>query len=143
MTIQLRRIARTALVLFLAALTLAVTADARPRRDRVAGRWELLGERTVNDRVDHDVLTVTAARGTFRSLKLEVRDRAVQFHKVTVHFGDGEKQEIELRTVIPAGGESRVIDVEGRDRVIRTIEFTYDAQSLGGKKARVLIFGKN
>jgi hypothetical protein len=142
MSRELRTLARTALV-FLAVLTLALAADARPRRDRMAGKWELLGERSVSDKVDHDVLTVTAARGTFRALKLEVRDRGVQFRNVTIHFGDGEKQEVELRNVIPAGGESRVIDVEGRDRVIRTIEFTYDAQSLGGKRARVLVFGQN
>jgi hypothetical protein len=45
--------------------------------------------------------------------------------------------------VIPAGGESRIIDVEGHDRAIRSIEFRYDAQSLLGKKARVLVYGKN
>jgi len=47
---------------------------------------------------------------------------------VKIHFGDGETQDVELRNVIPAGGESRVIDVEGRDRAIRSIEFRYDAQ---------------
>ena len=138
---KLSTLALTALVLFLAALG---TADARPRRERPMGpRWELLGERTVTDKADHDVLPVTAARGTFRSLKLEVKGRAVQFHSVKIHFGDGETQEVELRDVIPAGGESRVIDVEGRDRVIRSIEFRYDAQSLLGKKAVVKVYGRN
>ena len=138
---------RTA-ALSLAALVLILLAagsvDARPRRDRPVGpRWELRGERTVTDKVDHDTLPVTAARGTFHSLKLEVRGRAVQFHSVKIHFGDGETQDVELRNVIPAGGESRVIDVEGRDRVIRSIEFRYDAQSLLGKKAVVKVYGKN
>ena len=76
--------------------------------------------------------------------KLEVLDRAVQFRFMKLHFANGETQNVELRDVIPAGGESRVIDVEGvGDRVIRTVEFSYDAQSLGGKKARVRVFGKN
>jgi hypothetical protein len=139
---KLQTLALTALVLTLAVLA-AGTAEAR-RRDRPVGpRWEFLGERTVTDKADHDILPVTVARGTFRSLKLEVRDRAVQFHSVKIHFGDGETQDVELRNVIPAGGESRIIDVEGHDRVIRSIEFRYDAQSLLGKKARVLVYGKN
>jgi hypothetical protein len=140
---KLRTVALALAALVLTFLVVG-SADARPRRDRPVGlRWEFLGERTVTDKADHDVLPVTAAQGTFRALKLEVRDRAVQFHSVKIHFGDGETQEVELRNVIPAGGESRVIDVEGRDRVIRSIEFRYDAQSLLGKKARVLVYGRN
>lgn len=137
---KLTTLALTALVLF----TVLAAGTAEARRGRPAGpRWEFLGERTVTDKADHDVLTLTAARGTFRSLKLEVRGRAVQFHSVKIHFGDGETQDVELRNVIPAGGESRVIDIEGRDRVIRSIEFHYDAQSLLGKKAVVKVYGKN
>lgn len=106
-------------------------------------RWELLGSLSVSDAVDHDTLVVTAARGTFRRLKLEVHDRAVQFRQMTIHFANGGDQNVELRRVIPAGGESRLIDIEGRgDRVIRSIEFTYDAQSLGGK-ATVKVWAKN
>jgi hypothetical protein len=106
-------------------------------------RWEFLGERTVTDRADHDVIPVTAARGTFRALKIFVKDRAVQFPDIKVHFADGETQDLAIRNVIPAGGESRVIDVRGRDRVIRSVEFRYDAQSLFGKSARVQLFGLN
>lgn len=134
------RLRLTALALAALAL-IAVAADARPRRDR---HWESLGTLTVSDAKDHDVLAVTRAQGTFRSLKLEVQVRAVQFRSMKIHFANGETQDVELRDVIPAGGESRVIDVEGvGDRVIRSIELTYDAQSLGGKKARVRVYGKN
>jgi hypothetical protein len=135
---------KTFALMALVLLTILAAGTAEARRGRPVGpRWELLGERTVTDKADHDTLPVTAARGTFRSLKLEVRGRAVQFHSVKIHFGDGETQDVELRNVIPAGGESRVIDVEGRDRVIRSIEFRYDAQSLLGKKAVVKVYGKN
>lgn len=105
--------------------------------------WELLGERTVSDGLDHDVIQVTAAKGDFKSLKLAVRGLAVQFRSMRIHFGDGSEQAVELRDVIPAGGESRVIDVEGRDRVIRRVEFTYDAQTRRGKRALIRLFGRN
>lgn len=107
---------------------------------RARGGWELLGEKVVTDRLDRDVVVVTAAEGRFRAIRIEVRDRPVQFHKVVVNFGDGTSREIELRRVIRAGGQSRRIDLPGAARVIRSIEFVYDAQSLGGS-ARVLVFG--
>jgi hypothetical protein len=133
-----------ALLLFAVTLCLlaSTTLEARPRRGGGGGGWELLGTRTVTDRADHDVITARF-QGTFRSLKIKVEGRAVQFRDVKVHFGNGDVQDVELREVIPAGGESRVIDIDGRDRVIRSVELKYDAQSLGGKRAVVKVFGKN
>jgi len=98
----------------------------------------------VTDKLDHDTIVVTGARGEFRHLQFRVFERAVQFHKVVVHFGDGESQELALREVIRAGGRSRVIDLEGRARGIRSIDFWYDAQSIGhGKGALVKVFGQH
>ena len=63
---------------------------------------------------------------------------------LVVHFGDGSDQTLDLRDVIPAGGHSRIIDLEGGDRVIRSIDFWYDAQSIGrGKGATVRVFGQH
>ncbi len=136
--------ALTLLALVLMTLALPGTAEARRWRDRGDRHWEVLGTLTVSDDRDHDVLPVTAARGTFRSIKLEVLDRNVQFRDMKVHFANGETQDVALRDVIPAGRESRTIDIEGRgDRTVRSIELRYDAQSLVGKKARVRIYGKN
>jgi hypothetical protein len=103
--------------------------------------WELLGTRTVTDRIDHDTIAA-GHQGTFRSIKITVGRRAVQFRDVKIHFANGDVQDVELRNVIPAGGESRVIDVEGHDRVIRSIELWYDAQTRG-KRAVVKVYGKN
>ena len=119
---------------------IVITADASAAR---RPHWELLGQRAVSDRVDHDVISVTAAEGTFRALKLRVKDRAVQFRDMKIHFSNGHVQDVELRHLIPAGGESRVIDIRGHDRAVRSVEFWYDAQSLAGKKAEVELYGLN
>ena len=105
------------------------------------GKWKKIGSRTVTDRMDHDVIPVGAERGHWRAVKFVVKKRAVEFHDVQLVFGDGTRQEVRLRAVIQAGGESRVIDLVGDRRVIKRIEFTYDAQSLGGE-ALVKVFGK-
>lgn len=120
------------------ALLILLTFTAVPS---LAGpRWVKLGERDVTDRVDYDTIVVTAARGDFKALKIRVRNRAVQFREVKVHFANGQVQELALRDVIPAGGESRVLDLMGTDRVITKITFKYDAQSLGAR-ARVIVYG--
>ena len=103
--------------------------------------WVLLGQRTVTDRADHDLIPVTASRGDFRSIKLTVQRAAVDFHRVVVHYGNGSDQEIALRNTIPAGGESRAIDLTGGDRVIRSVEFWYDANTFRGRRAVVRLFG--
>ncbi len=108
-----------------------------------ASEWVVLGERTVTDRLDHDTIVVTAARGDFSAIRLTVHRRAVDFHRVVVHFANGGDQEIALRATIPAGGESRVIDLRAGERVIRSIDLWYDARSLAGRKAVVRVFGRS
>lgn len=108
------------------------------------GRWTLLGTRTVTDRVDHDTVMVTDRRGTFDAVKFAVRGRSVDFHRVVIHFGSGADQTVEMRDTIRAGGESRAIDVDGRDRVIRSIDFWYDANTVGrGGRATVRVLGRH
>ena len=107
-----------------------------------AGNWLLLGERVVSDRLDHDSIAVTAGRGDLTAIKLTVHRRAVDFHRVVVHFANGGDQEVELRATIPAGGESRVIDLVGGDRVIRSIDLWYDARAIRGRQAVVRVHGR-
>jgi hypothetical protein len=42
---------------------------------------------------------------------------------------------------IAAGGETRAIDLEGNDRVIRSVEFWYDANTIRGRQAQVRVYG--
>ncbi len=118
------------------AIILSTPAFSQP------GKWTLLGERLVNDRLDRDVIPVTAAKGDFKSLVIRVKGASVYFKKVVVVYGNGERDEIELRNTIPAGGSSRVIDLKGHDRIIREIEFWYDANTIRGRKAMVRVFGR-
>jgi hypothetical protein len=131
-----KKLATVSTLLALALLALLPTPAA-------AGKgWKFLGERTVTDRLDHDSIAVTVAAGDFTALQIRVKGVAVQFHSVKIRFGNGETQEVALREVIRAGGASRVIDVAGGDRVIRSVEFWYDSQSVRGRPALVRLFGR-
>jgi hypothetical protein len=106
-------------------------------------RWEKLGERRVNFGVDHDEIMVTAAEGRFSALKIMVKKGGINMHKMVVHFGDGSSEEIDLRNDIPAGGESRVIDLPGKKRVIRKVVFWYDTKNFADRKAEVELWGRH
>jgi hypothetical protein len=130
---------RRTILALMVVLPCAVSATAAQ-----SGRWELLGARTVTDRADHDTVKVGEAKGNFTAIKIEVQRRAVRFKRVVIHFRNGDDQKVELRDTIPANGESRVIDIDGKDRVIRSIEFWYDAQSLGrGGQSTVRVLGRD
>ncbi len=106
-------------------------------------RWEKLGERKVNFAVDRDEILVTASEGRFTALKILVKKGAINLHKVVVHFGDGSEQEVETRDEIRAGGESRVINLEGNRRVIRKVVFVYDTKNFADKRAEVELWGRH
>jgi hypothetical protein len=124
----------------LGALAMLATIGCGGNRAGRSSDWVLLGQRAVSDRVDHDVVNV-GSRGDFRRIKFTVQRSSVDFHRVVVHFGNGADQRIDIRQTIPAGGETRAIDLDGRDRVIRSIDFWYDANTLRGRDAQVRVFG--
>lgn len=135
-----KRLAGFTVVLAMIGLAMATSAPLAAQRAR---DWALLGERTVTDRGDHDTVAVSGVRGTFTAVKFEVQRHAVDFQRVVIHFGNGDDQKVELRDTIRAGGETRVIDIEGANRVIRSIDFWYDANTIGrGGRAVVRALGR-
>lgn len=103
-------------------------------------QWVFLGQRQVSDRVDHDVIAVTAERGAFTRIRLTVQRASVDFRRVVIHYANGADEDVELRNTVPAGGETRAIDLKGGDRVIRSVEFWY-ANMGRGRTAVVRLFG--
>jgi hypothetical protein len=128
---------KTRLLLILMTLTMTVCS-----LNGQGVKWRFLGERAVNDRIDHDIIMVTATRGDMNALQIRVRGASVDFHRVVIVYGNGRRQEIELRHTIPASGNSRVIDLIGDDRVIKSVEFWYDANTIRGRKAIVRLYGR-
>lgn len=106
------------------------------------GGWTRLGERTVNHAVDRDEIRVGARDGDFRQIKLVVRQRAVTFRDVKVHYANGGVEDVVLRRQVPAGGETRAIDLRGTDRVIEKVVFFYNTRRARGKRAVVQLYGR-
>lgn len=117
------------------AMSFTFKSDLRP--------WELLGTRKIDYALDRDEIVVTAAEGKFTGLKFKVNRSAINLHKVVVHFGNGEEQELAHRHTIPAGGESPVIDLPGNKRIIQKVVFWYDTKNVAARKGVVELWGRH
>lgn len=104
--------------------------------------WTELGSAKVHGAADYDEIWVTASRGDFTAIKLFVENEGIDFDRVVVHFANGGKDEMIIRNFIPAGGETRVLDLKGGDRVIRKVVFYYKSNALTRKKAKVILYGR-
>ena len=107
-----------------------------------SAQWEDLGSKEVTDRAETDVFHL-ATEGQFHALRFRVTRAPVRFYRMEVTYGNGEKDTIEIRSLVRAGGSSRVIDLRGRDRFLRSVKFWYEAASVGrGRRATVTLFGR-
>jgi hypothetical protein len=112
-----------------------------PSRAVAAPDWELLGTRRVSFAADRDVIQVGAREGRFDAIKIEVEGGDIEMYDVRVVFTDGETWSPTTRLRFRAGSWSRTIDLPGRARAIRRIEFFYrSAVRRGG--ATVRVFGR-
>lgn len=105
-------------------------------------KWERLGTRAVNYKIDADNIHVGAKEGGFTKLKVVVTGGALNMHKMVVTYMNGGKDEIQLRHNFKKGSGSRIIDLNGGKRLIKNIRFFYDTKNLARGKAKVTVFGR-
>jgi len=108
-----------------------------------AKQWVLLGQTTVDGQRDRDKIVLGRAEGRFQSIQLRVTGGPVEFQRVVVYYGNGTKEEVEVRENIRAGGQTRAIDLRGNDRVINSVEFLYSKGTWRpGVRPKVAIYGR-
>jgi hypothetical protein len=106
------------------------------------GDWELLGRKEVSFIVERDTIEVGRAEGRFHALKLVVEGAPVEMRDIRVTFGDGSTFHPETRLNFAANSVSRTIDLPGRGRVIRKIDFLYRKTSGIFRVATVTVYGR-
>lgn len=107
-----------------------------------AGPWTLLGSCKVHGHKDYDEIVVTGSQGDFKAIKLFVQNEGIDFDRIVVHYGNGSTDKIDIRNFVAAGGETRVIDLAGGDRIIRKVVFYYKSNAATSKKGKVLLYGR-
>ncbi|HEY0990320.1 MAG TPA: hypothetical protein VGD80_24880 [Kofleriaceae bacterium] len=128
------------IVLFAALGAIAAGAGTAHAQRWDSKGWVKLGEREVNGRVDHDRITVGRHDGKFTKLTLYVEKSDLELLDFEITFGNNEKFHPEVRHVFREGSRTRVIDLPGDERTIKTIDLRYKNLP-GGGRARVEVWG--
>lgn len=130
----------TLMILFFS-ITVIAQQVSQPRAG-TRGSWRILGTTQAKYTIDHDAIIILGPYDYFRKLKFKVTDAPLNMQRMIVRFDDGGLPEnIEVRYNIPQGGESRVIDLRGGRRKLKTVEFWYDTKGLLRGRANVTLFG--
>lgn len=126
----------TAMIIVVIGCSSSKTASAEP-----PARWEVLGEKKVNYRVDRDVMNVRG-RDTYKQIRIAVDGASLNMYRATIYFENGGSQDVDLRNNFGRGSSSRVIDLNGKRRKIDKIIFWYDTKDRSHRKATVTVWGK-
>jgi len=103
--------------------------------------WEELGCQKVGFLIDRDVVKVGRREGRFKAIRLDVSGNAVYMEDLKVVYGNGAPDDIPVRSEIRDGGQTRALDLKGRDRVIDRVEMVYRAKPNFKGSAKVCVYG--
>lgn len=98
----------------------------------VSAQWVQLGSKELPDRSNSGSWEVGKDKGEFKKVKLSVKDGKVDLVAITVKYMDGRMESFKCRGQIKAGGETREIDLTGKDRFILRVTAAYIASTNRG-----------
>lgn len=104
--------------------------------------WYLLGKRKVNGLADHDRIDVGAGAGTFDKIRLHVTGNDLMIYDLDVRYGNGARDDLPVRLLIPQGGYTRAIDLRFNNRFIRYVDFNYGKFADGDGATWVELYGQ-
>ncbi|HEY0482109.1 MAG TPA: hypothetical protein VGD37_31535 [Kofleriaceae bacterium] len=102
--------------------------------------WTLLGERTVDGRIDHDRIDVGRYEGKFSKLTIVVENSDLELIDLSIKFERGAPWHPAVSHYFREGQRTRAIDFPGDERTIKRIDFTY-RNLPGGGRAKVAVYG--
>ena len=103
--------------------------------------WTKIGQKSVNFLKQKDRIKVIGA-DRFTAVKFSVKNAPFKLNKVELVFENGDKQTVNYDANIKEEGESSVIDIDGKERCLKTIGFTYSPlTTLKDKNAQLEIWG--
>src|SRR5688572_8836973 len=99
------------------------------RHDGARDGWDLLGRTTVDSRrgVDNDVIRLGKSAGRFKRLDFRVDGGDIELYNVRVVYHNGDTRDINFRHMFDRRGRTRSHDLEGDERTLREVQFSYRA----------------
>jgi hypothetical protein len=125
----------------------ATAADAQSRRDRDRGKdggdnWQRLGCERVSNRGDLSTIKVGRREGRFKAIRLEAKGNSISILDLKVIYANGDPDNLQVRSEINEGDQTRPLDLRGRERAIDSIEITSrkDFRGPGRGRAEVCVY---
>jgi hypothetical protein len=104
--------------------------------------WDKIGVKAVDYMIDRDVIDLKDSPTAYKALKIKVDRGTINIHKATVHFANGETQDVTLPDVLTKDNDGQFIDLKGNERKINKIVFWYDTKSSNKEKALVEVWAR-
>ena len=123
-------------------LILLLSSFSSPPTSTIASKWEKLGSRSVDFKIDRDVIQIGAKEGKFSKLKLNVTGGSLNMQKMKIEYYSGQIEVVNLKHKFTRKSSSTTIDIDGRKRRIKNIVFWYATSNRSKRKAKVTVFGK-
>ncbi len=128
--------------LFISLVIISFSCGSTRNSIAVEEGWELLGETKAGFIRETDVINVNS-RNQFTAIRFKVEAAEIKLSELGVFFEGGDKLSPAVDETIPAGKESRLIELAADGRTITKIELKYrTVGSIIKKKANILVFGK-
>jgi len=90
------------------------------------GTWVELGCQQVSlFKKDRDSVNVGRREGRFKAIRLHVRGADVEILDLTVVYGNGEPDKLEVRQFLREGERTRPLDLKGWERAIKQVDLVY------------------
>ncbi|WP_300698658.1 hypothetical protein [Bacteroides sp.] len=140
-----KRLSRISFIVLV--MTLLISGSSGVYAQEV-GRWEKLGERSVDLFIDKDIIEC-GHKGTFTAIRFHVAKAPVNFMRVLVKYANGAVDDLNFNQLVPAGANSRYLDLRGNRRVIKQVIVYYKSEKRGPghhpriKKAKVQVWGRH
>lgn len=102
--------------------------------------WVFLGQAHVDKSADHDRIKVGRSPESFRAIQFQVEGGNVEIDRIMVHFRRGTAADRLMHVRLASGSKSRVIDLPGDRRIIKSVEIWYRKDS-SGERPTVSLLG--
>ena len=130
----------TTIVLMPAVATYAANT---PPRNLFNSGWEKLAETKINREQNRHEMFISAENRPFTAVKIRSVQGGLNLHRCIFRYKSGETLTVEMRNDLPAGTDSRTIQLPGKKDVVVSVECFYDTKNYGDQKASIELWGRS
>src|SRR5215207_5495025 len=86
--------------------------------------WKRIGQVTASFKTTSESIIVLGA-DEFQAIKLKISEAPIHIERLQVFYESGDMEEIEVKSELGVGAETRVVNLSNPTRDIKKVAFTY------------------